>query len=326
MIVNGIRDPAFGLVKALSYSFCKSREQRFVMPLSLQGSEGRLSMKEAYYESLKEVNTTGILFSYLTLPGGFHPLHWHDALELLYPLNGETDLYIEGDRYHLPKRHLIAVESRQVHSVYAHNNAAMFICIHISKKHMQIYFPGIELYQINCYPENISDEEFPKYLEICKMMETLTRIYITDARAYQMEADGILLQVLARLIRDFSTNTAPGLAATDALTRERIHQVITYVEENFRSPISLSDISDHVGLGKEYFCRFFKKNMGISFFSYLNEIRLAYAYQDLVNTDLSVMEIMEKNGITNQKLFNQTFKKLYGCTPSSVRKKKSEIG
>ncbi len=57
---------------------------------------------------------------------------------------------------------------------------------------------------------------------------------------------------------------------------------------------------------------------------YLNEVRAAHIYQDLENTDLSVAEIMEQNGFTNQKLFNRTFKAIYGCTPSAVRKGSSK--
>ncbi len=95
--------------------------------------------------------------------------------------------------------------------------------------------------------------------------------------------------------------------------------MISYVETNFRDPISLLDISGHLGLTKEYFCRFFKKNMGISFLRYLNDVRLSHIYQDIQNTDAPIAEIMERNGFTNQKLFNQSFKKQYGQTPSAVR-------
>ncbi|MGF0033862.1 AraC family transcriptional regulator [Bariatricus sp. SGI.154] len=277
-------------------------------------------MSKAYYESIKEIGNSGIILSYQTVPGGYHPLHWHEELELLYPLNGAVDINIEGKKYDLPVKQLMVVESCEVHSTYSYNSPSMFLCIHLSKKHMQQYMPDIELYQIHCKPEEIADEDFPFYLEICKMLETLTRIYIEDAAAFQLEAEGIVLQILAHLIRHFSTNTAPQLDASDALTRERIRQIITYVEEHFREPISLSDISEELGLGKEYFCRFFKKNMGLSFLNYLNEIRLTHVYQDLITTDAPITEIMEANGITNQKLFNRSFKKLYGCTPSAIRK------
>jgi AraC-like DNA-binding protein len=121
-------------------------------------------------------------------------------------------------------------------------------------------------------------------------------------------------------MRYFSTNSIPVETHTDILIKERIHEVIAYTDEHYREPISLSDVADHVGLDKKYFCRFFKKHMGMSFLHYLNEIRLAHIYQDIVNTQDPIHEIAEKNGMTNQKLFNHTFKELYGCKPSAVRK------
>lgn len=277
-------------------------------------------MSKTYYESIKRISNSGIVLSYQTVPGGYHPLHWHEEIELLYPLNGKADINIEGKNYSLSVKQLMVVESCEVHSTHSYNSPCMFLCIHLSKKCMQQYMPDMELYQINCKPEEITDTDFPHYLEICKKLESLTRIYIEDSPTFQLEAEGIVLQVLAHLIRYFSTNTAPRLESGDILTRERIRQVINYVEEHFRTPISLSDISEEIGLGKEYFCRFFKKTMGLSFLNYLNEIRLTHVYQDLITTDAPITEIMEANGITNQKLFNHSFKELYGCTPSAVRK------
>lgn len=277
-------------------------------------------MDKAYYETFKEISSSGINLSYQTAPGGYHPLHWHEELEILYALNGDTDITVNNQKYPLPKKQFMVVESCQVHSSYTHNTASMFLCIHISKKQMQQYLSEIELYQIRCYPQEISNEDFPQYLAICQLLESLTRLYIENAPIFEMEAQGIILQVLAHLLRHFSTRKAPSLASADVLTTERIRQVISYVGEHFRDPISLQDISDHLGLSREYFCRFFKKNMGISFLNYLNEIRLTHIYQDLINTDTPISELAEQNGFTNQKLFNKSFRELYGCTPSSVRK------
>jgi AraC-like DNA-binding protein len=95
--------------------------------------------------------------------------------------------------------------------------------------------------------------------------------------------------------------------------------VISFVDEHYSEQLSLSDIADYVGLEQKYFCRFFKKHMGMSFHQYLNETRLAHTYQDIVSTNDSIKEIAERNGLLNQKLFNHTFKELYGCRPSDVR-------
>lgn len=128
------------------------------------------------------------------------------------------------------------------------------------------------------------------------------------------------MQTVAQLIRYFSSTSAVQLADTHLMTIDRIRKVMSYVEEHYKENISLQDVSDLLGIGKEYFCRFFKKNMGISFLQYLNEVRLSHIYQGLMDTELPIAELMEENGFSNQKLFNRSFKALYGCTPSSVRK------
>ena len=281
-------------------------------------------MPDLSYETYRKVDTEGIYLSYSTAPGGCHPLHWHEEIELLYQLNGRSDIQIDGEKYQIQNKLLTVIDSRQVHSIHTYSDTSMFICVHISKKLIEKYIPDIDLYRIYCIPDDIPDSQFPEYLSVCRQMEALLRLYITDKPAWQMESEGIILQVLAQLIRHFSRKSAPdeiGLSSADRTSFNRIRDVITYVEEHFREPISLQDIAGHLGLGREYFCRFFKKNMGMSFLRYLNEVRISHVYRDLEQTDAPIAEIAEKNGFLNQKLFNRTFREVYGCTPSAVRRK-----
>lgn len=277
-------------------------------------------MKDAYFELIDTSGLSGIRLAYQTTPGGYHPPHWHYELELLYPLNGDIDIVISGESQKMKKRQLIVVESCQVHSTHCYNPTAMYICLHISKKAMRRYLPDIDSYQILCTPKQITDEQFTDYFRLCQMMDELTRLYIEESPTFRLESEGIVLQILAKLIQNFSVKSTVPLADTNPRTLERLIQITDYVEMNYHLPISLRDISDHLCLNKEYFCRFFKKSMGLSFLDYLNEVRITHVYQDLIETSNSIQQIMEKNGFTNQKLFNQTFKKIYGCPPSSVRK------
>lgn len=286
--------------------------------------ERRNIMPDLSYETYRKVDTEGIYLSYSTAPGGYHPLHWHEEIELLYQLNGRSDIQIDGKKYQIQNKLLTVINSRQVHSIHTYSDTSMFICVHISKKLIEKYIPDIDLYRIYCIPDDIPDSQFPEYLSVCRQMEALLRLYITDKPAWQMESEGIILQVLAQLIRHFSRKFAPdeiGLSSADRTSFNRIRDVITYVEEHFREPISLQDIAGHLSLGREYFCRFFKKNMGMSFLRYLNEVRISHVYRDLEQTDAPIAEIAEKNGFHNQKLFNRTFREVYGCTPSAVRRK-----
>jgi AraC-like DNA-binding protein len=277
-------------------------------------------MSDAVYENIKNIGHTGIQYKFFTVPGGYTPLHWHEELELLYALNGEATVVIEGKSYHLPHRHFLVIPPNKIHSTFYQDFTTMFLCIHISTQFLQNYMPDSNLYEISCNPLESADQNFVCYKEICDLLDKLTRSYIEASLAFPLEIHGLILQVYARLIRDFSRKITAVDSTPDLLSMQRVRSVITYVEEHYQEPISLADVTSLLGISAEYFCRFFKKNMGIPFLKYVNEVRAAHVYHDLIHTDLSIAEVMEKNGFTNQKLFNRTFRELYGCTPSSVRK------
>lgn len=276
-------------------------------------------MPRLYNEIILETSTLGIKLHFDTKQSGYSPLHWHEAMEILYPLNGESDVFIDGISYRLKNKHLLVIDSRKIHSTLNYGDNAMFLCIHITKKALEWYFPKIQDCQIECCPDDIPDDKFADYLEMNQCLQRITELYIKDSPVFLLASEGLILQILSRLLLSFSSDQAPLLPPAGILAMERIRQIIDYTETHYTEPVSLQDAASLLGIGKEYFCRFFKKNMGISFLRYVNQVRASHIYQDLLHTSLPVGEIMEKNGFTNQKLCNRTFKELYGCTPSKIR-------
>lgn len=283
-------------------------------------------MREALYETFHKTSPLGISFAWFTSSGGHHPLHWHDEVEILYPLSGKADIVIDGVQHDLLKRHLLVVESGQIHSTHSNSNSAMFLCIHISKSQLKEYLPQIENLRIHCIPSDVPDSKFQQYLDLCRMLDDLTRLYMKDSPSFYMEADGVILQLCARLFENFSVSILPSSSSLSVTSADRIRKVIDYVEAHFQEQFSLNDAASILSFSREYFCRFFKKNMGISFLQYVNETRISHIYYDLTHTDLPISEIMENNGFTNQKLFNRMFKQLYNGTPSEIRKQQKNEG
>ena len=54
--------------------------------------------------------------------------------------------------------------------------------------------------------------------------------------------------------------------------------------------------------------------MGVTYFQYLNEIRLSHIYRDLTSTDLPLKVLLEKHGFTNYKLFRKMFYEQFATT------------
>ena len=277
-------------------------------------------MHTPYNEIILKTSPLGISLAFYTGQSGYRPFHWHDAMEILYPLNGKSDIYIDGISYSLKNKQLIVIDSQKIHSTYHYEDGAMVLCIHIIKKALNYYFPKIMNYHIQCCPDHIPDSKFTDYVEMNQFLQRITELYIKESPTFLLESEGLVMQLLSRLLLCFSSDSAPLLSAVNKTAMDRIRQVISYTEAHYKEPIALQDAASLLNVGKEYFCRFFKKNMGISYLQYVNQVRAVHIYQNLVHTDMPIGIIMEQNRFTNQKLCNRIFKELYGCTPSQIRK------
>lgn len=99
-----------------------------------------------------------------------------------------------------------------------------------------------------------------------------------------------------------------------------IYKAILYITSNFKSHISLEDISREAGLSKNYFSNIFNREMGMSVSTYICNVRLEFAKNLLVSTDMTVTEICFESGFNSIAAFSKEFKKKYGFSPKESRK------
>lgn len=99
----------------------------------------------------------------------------------------------------------------------------------------------------------------------------------------------------------------------------RINKVKQYVEENYGSPIRMSEAATLVALSEAAFSRFFKKHTGVCFSAYVNEVRIREASRLLCETSSSVVEIAYCTGFSTPCYFNWVFKRSMGITPGRFR-------
>ncbi|MNT81682.1 HTH-type transcriptional regulator YesS [compost metagenome] len=76
-----------------------------------------------------------------------------------------------------------------------------------------------------------------------------------------------------------------------------------------------------MGFSPYYFTKFFKKNTGMTFVTFLNEYRLNKAKWILLNENHSVTEVSEEAGFSSVKTFHHFFKEATGTSPLKYRMK-----
>ena len=69
-----------------------------------------------------------------------------------------------------------------------------------------------------------------------------------------------------------------------------------------------------------------QKYAKINYKTYLQDIRMAYAYRDLLNTDHTISQIALDNGFCSSRGFSGEFQKRYGILPSEMRKQINKKG
>lgn len=146
-------------------------------------------MAKAYHEALHPLGNLGIQVSMAALENTHIPAHWHEAMEILFCLNGSVRIHIEHEHLTLQRNQLIVFDSKEVHSIHSDSKLYMFLCIHVDKKQLSVYCPDLELYHIKCRPIPLNDPKSTQYIHICQLAHDLTRMNVENGK-HQRHAFG----------------------------------------------------------------------------------------------------------------------------------------
>lgn len=99
----------------------------------------------------------------------------------------------------------------------------------------------------------------------------------------------------------------------------RINRVHKYLMNNYMNDIVLSEVAKMVNMNTSSFCRFFKAQQGKTFTQYVKDVRIDFAQQLLVNTNLTSNQVGYECGYSSVSYFNQCFKSITGMSPLQYR-------
>lgn len=252
------------------------------------------------------------------------PTHWHSAMEIMYVLEGEVDVTVGGQTTVLLPGDVYLVDCAVPHSTKSlDGNKA--VLIQIPYPLLERYIPDINSrrFGFDCHSKNpIVKTKILQLIEIIRQMQV---VFEVKPDGEILRFNSLVFEFLFQIYHNFSREMETVEAQKENKTFGRIQTILDYLDSNYASPISLDEISKVACLQKEYFCHFFKKNMGITYTNYLNDLRLSKIRDDLVDTDMPVKLILEKHGFSNYKLFRKMFSETFGCTPTTYRKKLMEL-
>ncbi len=126
----------------------------------------------------------------------------------------------------------------------------------------------------------------------------------------------------------YATEVKAELPQLKPYTYNKRNSMIALVREYFSqhySDATLDGLAQLLGYSSSYTVRWLKRQMNQSFSSLLMEYRCHAAAQLLVDTELSISDIIDRIGYKNESFFRKAFIEQYGETPLQYRKKGEHI-
>lgn len=139
---------------------------------------------------------------------------------------------------------------------------------------------------------------------------------IMDAPESDLQVESMLFELLAFLIRHFSALPPPidkSQKPTDSIKR-----ACDYITRNYKTYMSLKQLSDVACLSPFHFQREFKKHIGITPHEYLSDCRIREAKKMLLKSG-DIADIAIQLGFFDQSHFSRVFKKTVGVPPGRFR-------
>ncbi|MGI9336548.1 MAG: GlxA family transcriptional regulator [Gammaproteobacteria bacterium] len=102
----------------------------------------------------------------------------------------------------------------------------------------------------------------------------------------------------------------------------KLIEAVALMEANVEEPMSLDELSRHVGLSRRQLERLFQKHLSCVPTRYYLELRLARARQLLLQTSMSIVDVAFASGFVSAPHFSKCYRDFFGFPPRDERRLK----
>lgn len=233
------------------------------------------------------------------------------SILMIYTVSGNGYARYRDREYSLKSGQVLIMDCFDYQEYYQDNNSSWEIkWLHFYGSSSQDYFNLI--YEKHGAVIDLKDSE-----EYHHILDEILRM--ADGNGFMPEARASLLitcLLTELLLEGYDPNEGCDVKALNEIVR----RALDFVEVNYSSNISLTDMANYSCCSRYHFSRLFKKVTGFSPYEYLVKYRMNKAKNLLRSTEKTVEEIAGIVGFGSNSNFIRTFRELEGMTPLKYRK------
>lgn len=251
-----------------------------------------------------------------------YPDHWHTPVEVIVPLQNGYQVICSGISYNLKEGDILIITPGTIHRIYA-PESGLRIIFQVDSAFVNLFKDVLPTLSLLAPAKLITAENSPEiYQELYSLIlkirdEWIQRKPLNDVSIFSGVAAFFVL-----MGRD-AIRATPRFDAVSGKQQEyteKFLNICDYITDHCTEALTLEEIASRAGFSKFHFARLFKQFTGSTFYTYLNQKRVAYAENLLIDPSLSITEIAYQTGFNSSSAFGRTFKAIKTYTPSNFRK------
>ena len=259
-------------------------------------------------------------------------MHCHDFHEMVYVFSGRGKHVTEQGEYDIASGDLFVVPPGHGHSYEDREHMAL---VNIMFDLKRLPYPADQLMSDSCFralflpDETISDTfrirnklKFSgnDQAKVESIIHELLREYGQDKTARQVFLTALLAELFVAIIRFCSDKRY-------ARSRDLflLQDILQYMSDNFARQLTIPAIAKKFGLSQKNLERLFLESVQMPPVSYLLDLRLRTAADKIRCGKSTVTDIAFECGFSDSNYFAKLFRRKYGLSPRSYRKKSREV-
>ena len=245
-----------------------------------------------------------------------YQLHWHDYMELELITGGSGIQYLNNVTVPLMSGVLTVLRLTDYHEVIPQPRLKMYNLSFeerfLSDKTLNLLTSIKEpLYFV------LSQEDFFVISQLCDFCRQESESSHFDLQYITNLLECIFIKLFRQ--KEFKTSKYHDIEDTP------IHRVMLYMHAHFRENPSLDQLAEIAHYTPCYFSTVFHKTIGVTYSDYLNQLKIKYAKQLLLTTNLKSIDIGFQCGFNSFNSFLRAFKASTGLTPMEYKHMKETV-
>lgn len=258
--------------------------------------------------------------------------HSHEYIEVVYVISGKAIHQIGGKSYDVKRGDLFIINMNTPHAFFQDTSSKEPFVVYDLMFTLDFFDQSLtgsqSLEKLNqsfmFYSLFHGHRDFPPYFSVSGSTYTMfgelfNKIYLEHRgreKGYIEIIRAYLLQLIITIFRLDNSGTKSGGSLKNEQT---IAYIIQYIKENFRTRLSVRELSEKVYLNPDYLGRMFRTATGMSVGGMIQKVRIEHACHLLSTTERTVTDIAAASGFDDMKFFYSVFKKHMGVLPGYYR-------